>query len=47
MAEEATFDRATVPHAVNLFDMDQKYANVMSTEEIQSYVSALGILKNS
>lgn len=42
VVREATFDRGVVPHAVNLFDMDQKYANVMSLEAVLSFVLNLG-----
>jgi len=31
---DAVFDRSQTSHAVNLFDMDSKYADVMSTEEV-------------
>jgi maleamate amidohydrolase len=31
---ECTFDRAWVPHAVNLFDIDSKYGDVVSIEEV-------------
>ena len=36
---DAVYDRSQVSHAVNLFDMSEKYADVMSTDE------ALGALK--
>lgn len=32
--EECVYDRSTVAHAVNLFDMAQKYANVMTRDEM-------------
>jgi maleamate amidohydrolase len=32
--EDAVFDRSEVSHAVNLFDMSEKYADVMPTDEI-------------
>ncbi len=35
------FDRATVPHKVNLFDMKAKYADLMSLEELSSYFQSL------
>ena len=28
------FDRHEAPHAINLFDMNQKYADVMALDEI-------------
>ena len=30
---DAVYDRSAVSHAVNLFDMSEKYADVMTTEE--------------
>jgi maleamate amidohydrolase len=38
---ECVFDRAVVPHKVNLFDMDAKYADVMDLDEVFSYFSRL------
>ena len=32
--EDAVFDRSAVSHAVNLFDMSEKYADVMPTDEM-------------
>ena len=32
--QDAVFDRSEVSHAVNLFDMSEKYADVMPTEDI-------------
>jgi maleamate amidohydrolase len=34
VAEDATFDRGEASHAIGLFDMDAKYADVMPTVEI-------------
>jgi maleamate amidohydrolase len=34
VAEDACSDRAEITHEVNLFDMDMKYADVMTTEAI-------------
>jgi maleamate amidohydrolase len=34
VAEEGCFDRTQASHAVNLFDMNQKYADVLPLEEI-------------
>jgi maleamate amidohydrolase len=31
---ECTFDRAWAPHAINLFDIDSKYGDVVSVEEV-------------
>ena len=41
VAEEATFDRGEASHAIGLFDMDAKYADVMSTEAIVEYIGSL------
>jgi len=30
---DAVYDRSQVSHAVNLFDMSEKYADVVSTDE--------------
>lgn len=38
--QDAVYDRSHTSHAVNLFDMAAKYADVMSTDD------ALGVLKN-
>jgi maleamate amidohydrolase len=34
LAEDATFDRGQVSHAIGLFDMDAKYADVMLSAEV-------------
>jgi maleamate amidohydrolase len=34
VAEECVFDRHEAPHAINLFDMHQKYADVLALSEI-------------
>jgi maleamate amidohydrolase len=36
--EEGTFDRGEASHAINLFDMDQKYADVVSVAETVEYL---------
>jgi maleamate amidohydrolase len=41
---DCVFDRSQVSHAVNLFDMDSKYADVMSGEEAARVVSTHGSL---
>jgi maleamate amidohydrolase len=38
VVEDAVFDRAELTHAVNLFDMDQKYANVLPASQIAEYL---------
>jgi maleamate amidohydrolase len=40
--EECTFDRGIISHAVNLFDMHQKYANVIRLEEALAYLDDIG-----
>jgi len=34
-------DRAPLSHAVNLFDMDSKYADVVTTEEVVAYLARI------
>ena len=34
MVEECVFDRHEAPHAINLFDMNQKYADVLPLAEV-------------
>lgn len=41
VAEEATFDRGEASHAMALFDMDMKYANVGPVDEIVGYLDGL------
>jgi nicotinamidase-related amidase len=36
--EECVFDRDEAPHAINLFDMEQKYADVLPLEEVLRYL---------
>jgi len=38
---ECVGDRAQVPHEVNLFDMDQKYADVVPLQEVISYLESI------
>lgn len=38
---ECSGDRAIGPHEANLFDMDQKYADVMSVEEVEDELATL------
>jgi nicotinamidase-related amidase len=42
IAEEATFDRGQASHAMALFDLDMKYANVTPVDEIVTYLEGLG-----
>ncbi len=39
--EDAVFDRAEASHAVSLFDMNAKYADVMPTAEIAAWLRAV------
>jgi maleamate amidohydrolase len=39
--EECVADRAEVPHKVNLFDMEMKYADVIPTKEVLDYFDRL------
>lgn len=39
VVEECVFDRAWLPHRVNLFDMDAKYADVISLETAETYLA--------
>jgi nicotinamidase-related amidase len=40
VAEECVFDRHEACHAINLFDMNQKYADVLPLEQILNYLDA-------
>src|SRR5262249_31688459 len=41
VAEEACFDRSQASHAINLCDMQAKYADVVPVEEVRRYLAAL------
>jgi maleamate amidohydrolase len=41
IAEECCFDRSQASHAINLCDMNAKYADVMKTEEIIAFLDTL------
>jgi nicotinamidase-related amidase len=41
VVEECTFDRGEVSHAINLFDMNAKYADVVSLQAASEYVRGL------
>jgi isochorismate hydrolase len=43
LAEEGCFDRSEASHAVSLCDMHAKYADVVSTAEILSYIEQLPV----
>src|SRR6202043_589881 len=42
VVEECTFDRTEVSHAINLFDMNQKYADVVPLAEALAYFDTIG-----
>lgn len=39
--EEAVGDRAALPHAASLFDIDAKYGDVVSLDETLAYLGGL------
>ena len=41
VVEECTFDRGQASHAINLFDMHQKYADVVPLSDVLGYVRGL------
>jgi maleamate amidohydrolase len=41
IVEECTFDRGEASHAINLFDMNAKYADVVNIDETVSYIESL------
>ncbi|MGP9819434.1 isochorismatase family protein [Salinarimonas sp. NSM] len=41
--EETTFDRFQASHAVNLFDLNSKYADVIPTREVEDYLAGLPV----
>jgi len=41
VAEECVFDRHEAPHAINLFDMHQKYADVLPLADVLAYLADL------
>ena len=45
VVEDGVFDRGEVSHAINLFDMDQKYADVMPSQEVIAYLQKLPLKK--
>jgi nicotinamidase-related amidase len=42
VVEDGVFDRGEVPHKVNLFDIDQKYADVITSAEAVVYFERVG-----
>ena len=41
LAEEGCFDRSQASHAINLCDMNAKYADVVKTDEVVEYFDTL------
>lgn len=41
VVEDGVFDRGEVSHAINLFDMDQKYADVLPAEQVLKFFDQL------
>ena len=41
VAEEACFDRSEASHAINLCDIQAKYADVLNVEEVKRYLASL------
>ncbi len=41
LAEEGCFDRSEASHAINLWDMNAKYADVVATDECIAYIESL------
>jgi maleamate amidohydrolase len=39
--EDAVYDRGEASHAINLFDMSQKYADIVTTDEVISFFDEL------
>ena len=42
VVEDALYDRIKVSHAVNLFEMGMKYADIASSEEVVKHLSMIG-----
>ncbi len=42
VVEEATFDRSTLSHKVNLFDLNLKYASVLHLDTVLGYLDGTG-----
>jgi isochorismate hydrolase len=41
LAEEGCFDRSQASHAINLCDMNAKYADVVKTDEVLAFFDTL------
>jgi hypothetical protein len=42
VVEEAVFDRGQASHEINLFDMNQKYADVINIDDAVKYLESIG-----
>ncbi len=47
VVEECTFDRTEASHYINLFDMNQKYADVVSLADTVTYLDGIGVKKGA
>ena len=47
VVEECTYDRSTLSHKVNLFDLHHKYADVMHVGEVVCHLDGLAVRKAS
>ncbi len=47
VVEECVFDRSTLSHKVNLFDLHHKYADVMHVDEVLDHLDGLATSKNA
>ena len=47
VVEECVFDRHQATHAMNLFDMNQKYADVVTLQEVLDYLALLRSAEDS
>jgi maleamate amidohydrolase len=47
VAEECVFDRTEAAHAINLFDMAQKYADVLPVAEVTDFLSRRGAVEQA
>jgi maleamate amidohydrolase len=42
VVEECVFDRSRISHAVSLFDLHHKYADVMPAAEVLAHLDGIG-----
>lgn len=47
VVEECVFDRTEASHWMNLYDMNQKYADVVMLEEVKAYFNTIGAVKSA